>query len=561
MKKTLIKKKVSLLLGAFMLSFLIVFFVNYNYEKKTETIFMTYIIEEVEVAYNNFAGDPQSFIAANINDNNRRITILDSDGFVLADTHNYIVGRDLSKNPEILNIGVVYTTNSQNRNANLLIIAKQTTGNNYLIVAVESDVQPVSYYWVIWILAVSALLTIYYLKLVKLNERNIASWKQIKDNLQLFNKGECQELPLNSDADEINEVIREINEIKTLGRVSAQRAYQVRLDEILNQIKQGVMLYDQNERLIYYNSDAKKMFSITDDALKKSSNYLIRNNEIKTAIKVAIENKELATFDFEQSSKIIEAKVFSISATDDDQSQTTVLALFKDVSQQRAMEQMKRDFFAHASHELKSPLTAIKGYAELIALGVVKGPEIEKSAIQIAKQTDTMSSLVENMLMLSKIENLKEKSYNELDLETILIKVIEQLMPRAKRKSIKLNIESTSVKMKGDEFDLAKMFKNLIENAINYSEENKEVFIELIKQGKEVVFIVKDQGIGISKEHQHRVFERFYRVDKGRLDGGTGLGLAIVKHIVLNYKGVIDLRSSLVKGTEITIRIPQDIRQ
>jgi len=305
------------------------------------------------------------------------------------------------------------------------------------------------------------------------------------------------------------------------------------------------------------NEDAKVIFGMSDDALNHPSYYGLRNRLVKEAVSLANTEKKSSIFDIKDNGNIIEAKVFFVSTPETNHEEATVLALFKDVTQERSIEQMKRDFFSHASHELKSPLTAIKGYAELIELGLLNDKEIPDSAHNIVKQTETMAALVEDMLMLSRLENLKEKMYVENDLDQILHGVIDQLKPIYQKKNVKIDIESTSILMQCDSLDIQKLFKNLIENAIKYSEDDKEIKIKLYLDNHQVVFDILDQGIGIDFEHQKRVFERFYRVDKGRLDGGTGLGLAIVKHIVMKYRGDIQLDSGLSKGTHIVVRINQ----
>jgi two-component system phosphate regulon sensor histidine kinase PhoR len=133
--------------------------------------------------------------------------------------------------------------------------------------------------------------------------------------------------------------------------------------------------------------------------------------------------------------------------------------------------------------------------------------------------------------------------------------VIKQLSPITHQKEIDIQVKTQDIISICDAVDMQKLFKNVIENAIKYSEPKKTIKINLEKHGHEVMFSCQDQGIGIAEEHQQRVFERFYRVDKGRLDGGTGLGLAIVKHIALKYNGSVDLKSSLTRGTLVTVKM------
>jgi two-component system phosphate regulon sensor histidine kinase PhoR len=169
-----------------------------------------------------------------------------------------------------------------------------------------------------------------------------------------------------------------------------------------------------------------------------------------------------------------------------------------------------------------------------------------------------MTLLVEDMLMLSRLEQVQTKKYEKKNLNDILNATLENLKPLIVKKNISIVKEESEVTMKCDPHDIQKLFKNLIENAIKYSESDKSIHVMLHKEKKQISFSVKDEGIGISIEHQQRVFERFYRVDKGRLDGGTGLGLAIVKHIAIKYDGHIELTSAIGQGTNIRI-LMQDL--
>ncbi len=558
MKRTLIRNNVILLLSAFTLFFVVVFFSLFNFEKNNQVKFMTFIMDEVEMEYENHDGNIASFIAS-YDRENRRITILDNDGIVIADTHDDTVGTDKSTRLEITDLGGVYTRTSATVGMNLIYIARLMDDGNYLRVSVEIESQIAAYNRVVWILIISAIgfIGLYYVGLVQVNKNLLKPWHQVKKGMTALNEGKYEMISLSSPYPEINEILHEMNGInlETVKHVKAIEAYQMQLNKLLNEMKQGVMLFNKDDQLVYFNEDAKSLFDLQDDLIGQPSYVSLRNNQIKEAITSANELEKSSMFDIKISGKTIEVKVFHASAQGVNKREASVLVLFKDVTAERAVEQMKRDFFSHASHELKSPLTAIRGYAELIELGVVKEKEVVYSAKQIVKQTETMTALVEDMLMLSRLENLQEKLYTNQDLNQILSTVIDQMSPFSKEKNIKININAKKIMMMCDPIDMQKLFKNLIENAIKYSENDKQVDITLKQKDDQVIFIVKDQGIGIDIEHQSRVFERFYRVDKGRLDSGTGLGLAIVKHIVMKYNGSVELVSGLSKGTQITVNL------
>ncbi|MBU1143740.1 MAG: HAMP domain-containing histidine kinase [Firmicutes bacterium] len=520
---------------------------------------MNFVIDEVELKYNNFIGSPSDFVDAYQHDNDRRITILDENAIVIVDSHDDTVGTDKSARPEIKNLGTVYQRTSDTIDVNLLYIARKLDDNNYLRVAIPVESKQASYNSVILILVLTSagFITIFYLGLTQLSKNLLAPWDKVKEGLKNVNEGNVQMISLNSPYPEINEIIHEINGINlsTLRHLKSIESYQIQLNEILNELKQGVMLFNKEEQLVYFNDDAKLIFNLDEDAYMKPSYYAIRDAQIRDAVTKANIEHHPSTFDSKFDGKTMEVRVFFVNAQGFNHTEATVLALFKDVTQERAIEQMKRDFFSHASHELKSPLTAIRGYAELIEHGLIKPEEVKDSSHQIVKQTETMAALVEDMLMLSRLENLKEKVYSKQDLNQKLKEVIDTQSPFAISKNINLSVQSKSIIVMCDPLDVQKLFKNLIENAIKYSDPNKKVEITLDQKEDEVVFIVKDQGYGIEPEHQQRVFERFFRVDKGRLDGGTGLGLAIVKHIALKYDGSVELTSTLSKGTKITVKL------
>lgn len=559
MKRALIKNNVILLISAFMMFFIVVFFTLYDFDKRNQQAIMENVINEVELEYNLYQGDATAFVDLYLVSSGRRITILDSNGLVLADSHDDTVGQDKSERPEIKELGRVFIRRSETIGVNLLYIARQMEDGNYLRIALPKDDHTEDYNRVIFILIFTSLgfITIYYYGLIKVNEHLLRPWEQVKKGLVALNEREFSLMSLNSPYPEINDILHDINDItyETQKHLQEIESYQLQLSEILNGLKQGVMLFNESEQLVYYNEDAKVYFELTEDTFMKPSYYAIRYNEIKEAISQANNLKQPSSFDLKMDGKTIDVKVFHIHAKGYEQTNATVLCLFKDVTQERAMEQIKRDFFSHASHELKSPLTAIRGYAELIENEMIDPKSVKSTAKEIVKQTELMTLLVEDMLMLSRLENLKEKTYQKENITNVLSEVKQALLPLAKQKSIKLDIKSESLEMMCDLIDIQKLFKNVIENAIKYSDPEKTVLITLKKQDDYVLFQVKDQGYGISPEHQQRVFERFYRVDKGRLDGGTGLGLAIVKHIVLKYDGKIDLKSSLSKGTNITITL------
>ena len=223
-------------------------------------------------------------------------------------------------------------------------------------------------------------------------------------------------------------------------------------------------------------------------------------------------------------------------------------------------EQIRQEFTANVSHELKTPLQAISGYAELIKAGIVKPEDIKPFAEKIYSESHRLSTLVEDIIDLTKLDNGGYGyQWEETDLYRIAENVIDSLESEAETQRVKLNLEGSSTKLYGVAQLLHSIVYNLCDNAIKYNHENGEVNIKLAKDAERVVLTVSDTGIGIPKECIDRIFERFYRVDKSRSKevGGTGLGLSIVKHAALIMNADVSLDSKEGKGSTFTISFPE----
>lgn len=229
--------------------------------------------------------------------------------------------------------------------------------------------------------------------------------------------------------------------------------------------------------------------------------------------------------------------------------------LLVDVTDNYNSSSMKRDFFANASHELKSPLTSILGYQEMIRNGIITDPvEIGKATEKTIKDAKRMNKIIMDMLTLSSLENESLRPIEEITLSSSIEEILtsDELLIQEKRLSVHHKQSAMTIKMNEDDFD--KLFRNLIENAIRYNKDGG--FIDIIEDEKNHLVKIKDTGIGMKKEDCSRVFERFYRVDKARSrkNGGTGLGLAIAKYVCSYYNFSIDVESELNEGTTFIVR-------
>lgn len=220
---------------------------------------------------------------------------------------------------------------------------------------------------------------------------------------------------------------------------------------------------------------------------------------------------------------------------------------------------MRQDFTANVSHELKTPLTSISGYSELIENGMATDDDIRRFAKEIHKNSSRLLTLINDIIRLSELDATDvSRTFEPINLYTIAETCVNMLQINAEKHNVTLTFEGTPAEVMSTKEMMEELVYNLCDNAIRYNNENGTVHVSLSKKAQAVVLSVKDTGIGIPKKHQERIFERFYRVDKSRSKstGGTGLGLAIVKHIVVQSNAKIELNSDKGIGTEIKIIFP-----
>ena len=223
---------------------------------------------------------------------------------------------------------------------------------------------------------------------------------------------------------------------------------------------------------------------------------------------------------------------------------------------------VRQEFFSNASHELKTPITSIRGYAELLENGMATDEQMKKEFLsRIKKETENMTTLINDILMISRLETKEaEVELTEVRLCPLVEEVCSSLEPLAKEYQVTISSNCKPLTIRANIGQLKEIFNNLIINAIKYNKPKGKVFVTVTAEVKEIVIIVEDTGVGIPEEAKQRVFERFYRVDRGRSKkvGGTGLGLSIVKHVVNYYNGTIELDSQVNVGTRFTIRLPMN---
>lgn len=363
--------------------------------------------------------------------------------------------------------------------------------------------------------------------------------------------------------DEFVPLVNEINMLSkkisgTLGELKAER---LRISYLLNNMNEGLVVLDSAQRILIINRSASAFFSAPADIEGKNLLCLTHVTKVSEAVSFALNNGEPAFFDLSlPDSRVLQIFVSPVTGSEDDEYSGGVIMLITDVTAIRKSEQIRSEFVANASHELKTPLTSIKGFAELIETGIVNDPKVTKRYLGLIRgETERMITLINDILKLSELEsNNIDTGKSSVNLMLIAQEVKESLSPQAQEKDVTVNIEGDNVFIDANPDRMTQLILNLLDNAIKYNVPGGKADIIIRQDRKNVIIKVSDTGIGIPEEAQERIFERFYRVDKShsRKIGGTGLGLSIVKHIVALYKGKISLKSKEDTGTAIEVTLP-----
>ena len=326
-----------------------------------------------------------------------------------------------------------------------------------------------------------------------------------------------------------------------------------KLDFLLDSIDQGILVLNTFNEIILSNQKARDILNFDKNLYRFNENDLPK--ELSLNIKITLSTNRKMVFNKEINGRVYEFNTNSINSSfEENQNNKSVSILIIDITDKYNSEKMKRDFFANAAHELKSPLTSILGFQELIKDGLLSSKEeIANANERTIKEGERMNKLIVEMLELSSLENNNLRPIEKIDVSEEINKILSMLDNQIKEKEIVIvkHYEKCIIKMNPDDF--YNLFKNLIENSIRYNLPRGKIFVTI--NNKNHYISIKDTGIGISKENQQRIFERFFRVDKARSrqNGGTGLGLSIVKYICSYYDFEIKVDSELGKGSEFII--------
>ena len=352
----------------------------------------------------------------------------------------------------------------------------------------------------------------------------------------------------------LSKIHRQNREIQNQLELAKQQQEEFAL--ITENMQEGLIVIDKYTMILSANSSAWNLFHMDRVCQGESVYCLDREEEFRHAIEQVLsgEHTELVLKLNGSDIQLIANPVIRDKKTEG------AVVLLVNVTEKLERESLRREFSANVSHELKTPLTSISGFAEIMQGGLVKNEDIPKFAGRIYKESQRLLQLVEDVIQISQLDEEKTSYvWEPVDVYQVCKNAFESLKEKAKRLNVHLYICGERMKMEAVRTLLEEAIYNVCDNAIKYNRNDGSVSVFLTQTAQEIQIVVKDTGVGIPKEDQNRVFERFYRVDKSHSKeiGGTGLGLSIVKHAVGALKGSVILRSEEGNGTEICMKFPK----
>ena len=365
---------------------------------------------------------------------------------------------------------------------------------------------------------------------------------------------------LREETERLNGVIEQIEQ-----RVFRQRSRDHAISVIMNQMQSGIIVVDARMHILLVTPVARKLTGIAPNSEGVAVSEACKNVSLEGVFGEAMRREGVYTNEVAARTAVGRGHRplrFYVSPMRQDGKVVGALAMVEDITELRRLEQVRTDFVANVSHELKTPLTSIKGFVETLLDGAINNPPMAEKFLKIIMlEAERLTRLINDILSISKLESgMNDVPTERVQLDKMAFEVADMLRIHAEEKQVTINAHRNKkpVYIIGNPDHVEQMLINLIENAIKYNKPGGSVTVHVFGNDREANVTISDTGIGIPEEHLPRLFERFYRVDKGRSRsmGGTGLGLAIVKHIVRGMNGEIEVHSKFGEGTEFLVTLP-----
>lgn len=373
-------------------------------------------------------------------------------------------------------------------------------------------------------------------------------------SLKSLNEGKYVPISAEANEPELYSVLGEINELNesTLSHIEEMEREQRKLSRVLESISQGIIAVNDKREIVFINKSAYSIFSCGAHLVGKELISLIDDTELYATLSAHI--FENCAFEFKYKDRYLSLVIHELAKDD---LKISSIVIITDITKERAIAKEKSEFFANASHELKTPITVMQGLTELMLNDEDLGQDAQKRIERIHKESVRMASLISDMLMLSRLENgtKAELATASVNIRTCFEEALEGQRAKLLEKNISVCVTGEG-KINADPQKIYEIAENLCSNAINYNKEGGSIFVTIKDEGDVVSVSCRDTGIGIEKKHIPLLCQRFYRVDKShsKKTGGTGLGLAIVKHICAIYGATLEIESELNQGTVVTVK-------
>jgi len=507
-----------------------------------------------------------------------RITIILPDGRVIGDAKENPAGMDNHRNrPEIAAAlkgatGTAVRFSNTRRQSLMYLAIPVRQGNTLLAVArvslplavIDWSVHAVVRNIILGWLIVVILFAVVTWLLSRRISRPLEDMRRVAERIA---RGDLEARVARPDSEELGDLARTLNQMaaqlsERLGTITRQRNEQ---EAVLASMVEGVLAVDRDERILHLNHAAARLLDLApEQARGRSIQEAVRNRDLQSFIGATLAGTgpaegEIVIYGNEERF----LQLHGTALTDIADHNIGALIVLSDITRLKRLETVRRDFVANVSHELKTPITALKGCVETLSdPRPMDAAENARFLAMMTRQAARMEALVEDLLSLSRIEFDAERKRIALDpgaISDVLQRAVQSFSAAAAAKSISLTVECPAeVTALINAVLLEQAVGNLLDNAIKFSANGTRVLASVHLDGNEVEIQVTDQGPGIEKKHLARLFERFYRVDQARSRtlGGTGLGLAIVKHIALAHRGTVSVVSDPGQGSTFTIRIP-----
>ncbi len=489
-----------------------------------------------------------------------RVTVLSPDGKVLYDSaadsskmENHMQREEVK---EALAEGEGYATRtSYTLSADMRYYAKKMDDGSIVRIAISHNSQ------MKLLLDTSGMIILTLAVLVALS--GIISYRAAKAIIKPINDIDLDHPDITETYDELGPLLHRIHQQNTSIRIQMANLRKAReeFNIITENMSEGLLIIDKDTEILSYNPGALRMLRRGEEELRQADPTdgsvfrLNRSEPFRNAVNTALSGQSTRQY-MESAGETYEIIANPVK---EDHKVTGAILIIMDVTERERGERLRREFTSNVSHELKTPLTSIYGVSDMLQSGLVKDEDVKDFAGTIKKESSRLISLIDDIIRLSQLdENTIPQEMETVDLWEITQQAAMRLSGKAEENQVVVKCAGVQTSIKGVEYIVDEIVYNLCENAIKYNKKGGEVKVTVRKEGGKSILMVVDTGIGIPKEDQARVFERFYRVDKShsRKIGGTGLGLSIVKHAVSYLGGEIFLESVEGEGTAVTVTFP-----